>query len=122
MAAQDADRDPQVVPRLLGALGGIGRGRLVHLQDMEELREGRHVTAKLLGPPPATGPGGSPLPPNAIEDGRLDFDYRGPLPDLLGWLARLPLDELKVGPLGLTAIYRKCHGGDEAMARGFQRG
>jgi ABC-2 type transport system ATP-binding protein len=90
----------------------LRRGRLVHLQDMEELREGRHVTAKLLGPPPATGPDGAPLPPLAVADGRLDFDYRGPLPDLLGWLAKLPLDELKVGPLGLTAIYRKYHGGD----------
>ncbi|HVK16745.1 MAG TPA: ABC transporter ATP-binding protein [Fimbriiglobus sp.] len=87
----------------------LRRGRLVHLQDMEELREGRHVTAKLLGPPPANGPDGSPLPPGAIEDGRLDFDYRGPLSDLLGWLARLSLDELKIGSLGLTAIYRKYH-------------
>jgi ABC-2 type transport system ATP-binding protein len=87
----------------------LRRGRLVHLQDMGELREGRHVTAKLLGPPPATGPDGAPL---AVSDSRLDFDFRGPLPDLLGWLAKLPLDELKVGPLGLTAIYRKYHGGD----------
>jgi ABC-2 type transport system ATP-binding protein len=90
----------------------LRRGRLVHLQDMEELREGRHVAARLLGPPPPTGPDGSPLPPGAIADGRLDFDYRGPLPALLGWLARMPLDELKVGPLGLTPIYKKYHGGD----------
>lgn len=90
----------------------LRRGRLVHLQDMEELREGRHVAARLLGPPPPTGPDDSPLPPGAVADGRLDFDYRGPLPALLGWLARIPLDELKVGPLGLTPIYKKYHGGD----------
>ncbi len=90
----------------------LRRGRLVHLQDMAELREGRHVAARLLGPPPAAGPDGSPLPPDAAADGRLDFDYRGPLPDLLGWLAKVPLGELKVGPLGLTPIYRKHHGGD----------
>ncbi len=88
----------------------LRRGRLVHLQDMADLREGRHVTARLLGPPPAAGPDGEPLPADAAADGRLDLDYRGPLPDLLGWLAKLPLDELKVGPLGLTAIYRKYHG------------
>ena len=51
----------------------LRRGQLVHLQEMAELREGRHVTAKLLGPPPAAGPDGAPLPPDAVADGRLDL-------------------------------------------------
>jgi ABC-2 type transport system ATP-binding protein len=90
----------------------LRQGRLVHLQDMTDLREGRHVVAKLLGPPPAVGPDGLPLPGDAVAGGRLDFDYRGPTPDLLVWLSRFPLDGLNVGPLGLGAIYRKYHGGD----------
>jgi ABC-2 type transport system ATP-binding protein len=76
---------------------------------MAELKEGRHVAAKLLGPAPAVGPDGAPL---TAADGRLDFDYRGSLPVLLDWLAKLPLEELHLGPLGLTPIYRKYHGGD----------
>jgi ABC-2 type transport system ATP-binding protein len=85
----------------------LRRGKLVHLQDMTELRHGRHVSAKLTGPAPATGPDGSPL---ESANGRLSLDYRGPLPDLLGWLARQPVDDLKVEPLGLSPIYRKHHG------------
>ena len=88
----------------------LRRGRLVHLQDMADLREGRHVTARLTGPPPSAGPGDVPLSPDAATDGRLDLEYRGPLPDLLRWLAAQPVTDLKVAPLGLSAIYRKHHG------------
>jgi ABC-2 type transport system ATP-binding protein len=85
----------------------LRRGKLVHLQDMAELRHGRHVSAKLTGPSPAVGPDGSPL---EAPNGRLSLDYRGPLPDLLGWLARQPVEDLRVEPLGLSPIYRKHHG------------
>ena len=88
----------------------LRRGRLVHLQDMAGLREGRHVTARLTGPPPAADPDGTPLSPDAIPHGRLDLEYRGPLPGLLRWLAAQPVADLKVAPLGLSAIYRKYHG------------
>ena len=84
----------------------LRKGQLVHLQDMTELRHGRHVSAKLTGPIPATGPGGEPL---ETANARLSLDYRGPLPDLLGWLARQPVEDLKIEPLGLSPIYRKHH-------------
>jgi ABC-2 type transport system ATP-binding protein len=86
----------------------LRRGQLVHHQDMADLRDGRHVTAALTGPPPPAGPDGSPLPP--APDGRLDLEYRGPLPPLLDWLARQPVADLKVEPLGLSGVYRKYHG------------
>jgi ABC-2 type transport system ATP-binding protein len=89
----------------------LRKGRLVHLQEMAELREGRHVAAKVAAAP-TEGPDGKPLPEGAVGDGRLSLDYRGPLPRLLEWLAKLPLDELRVEPMGLTPINRKFHAGD----------
>lgn len=89
----------------------LRKGRLVHLQQMEELREGRHVSARVSATP-ADGPDGKPLPEGAVSDGRLSLDYPGPLPQLLEWLAKLPLDELRVEPMGLAPIYRKFHAGD----------
>ena len=88
----------------------LRRGELVHLQDMSELREGRTVTARLTGPAPRPAPTATPLPPDAIADGHLNLTYRGPLPALLDWLARQPLADLKIEPLGLGPIYRRFHG------------
>ncbi len=88
----------------------LRRGELVHMQDMDELREGRSISARLTGAAPATGPDGSPLPAEATTDGRLSLIYRGQLPALLEWLARQPLADLRVEPQGLTPIYRRFHG------------
>ena len=59
---------------------------------------------------PATGPDGEPLPASAIVGSRLSLTFRGPLPQLLDWLAKQPLDDLKVEPQGLGPIYRSVHG------------
>ena len=89
----------------------LRRGELVHVQDMSELREGRAVRARLTGAPPATGPGGAPLAADALTaDGRLQMVFRGPLPLLLDWLAKLPLTDLVVEPQGLAPIYKRFHG------------
>jgi ABC-2 type transport system ATP-binding protein len=88
----------------------LRRGELVHLQEMSELREGRHISATLTGPAPRTDPDGRQLPADATADGRLNLTYRGPLPTLLEWLAKQPLADLKVEPQGLSAIYRRFHG------------
>ena len=88
----------------------LRRGELVHLQEMSELREGRTVTARLIGPPPATGPDGAALASDSISYGQLNLTFRGPLPVLLEWLAKLPLEDLKVEPQGLGPIYRQAHG------------
>ena len=88
----------------------LRRGKLVHEQAMADLRDGRHVTARLTGPAPVVGPDRSPLP--GMPDGRLDLEWRGPLPPLLEWLTSVPVDDLRVEPLGLSAIYRTHHGGN----------
>lgn len=85
----------------------LRKGKLVHEQCMTDLRGGRHVTATLTGPPPTVGPDDNPL---SLIDGKLDLEYRGPLPALLEWLARQPVANLKIEPLGLGPIYHKYHG------------
>lgn len=88
----------------------LRRGELVHVQQMDELREGRAVSARLVGPAPQSGPEGTPLDPAALAAGRLQMTYRGPLPVLLDWLARQPVADLVVEPQGLGPIYKKFHG------------
>jgi ABC-2 type transport system ATP-binding protein len=101
----------QEVEAVCDRVGILRRGKLVHLQEMADLRGGRVVHAQLVGPPPAAGPGGAELGPNTVTaDGRLNLTYRGPLPVLLDWLAALPLDDLRIEPMGLGPIYRKYHG------------
>ena len=91
-------------------VGILRQGKLVHLQELADLREGREVRAQLVGPAPARGPGDTALSPEATADGRLALTYRGPLPVLLEWLAKQPLADLRVEPLGLGPVYRKFHG------------
>ena len=88
----------------------LRKGELVHVQDMNELRDGRHVAGSFVAKVPTHGPTGELLPPGALDDsGRLDFDYHGPTPELLSWLARQPVEDLRVEPLGLAGIYKKYH-------------
>jgi len=64
----------------------------------------------MIGLAPLLGPDGERLPEAAVVGDRLSLTYRGPLPALLGWLARQPLDDLRIEPLGLGPIYRRFHG------------
>jgi len=90
-------------------VGILRQGKLVHLQEMSELRGGRSVSARVPGTPPASGPDGEPL---TFENGRLNLNYTGAMPRLLEWLAGQSLDDLRIEPQGLGPIYRKHHGGD----------
>jgi ABC-2 type transport system ATP-binding protein len=87
----------------------LRKGLLVHEQAMADLRDGRHVTATLLGP--LTEPGPNPALP-VSSNGMLDLHYRGPLPELLDWLSKQPLANLRIEPLGLGPIYRHHHGAE----------
>jgi ABC-2 type transport system ATP-binding protein len=87
----------------------LRKGKLVHEQCLADLRDGRHVTARVVGTPPTVDPEGAPLTPT---NSSLTLDYRGPLPTLLDWLSKLSLENLKIEPIGLGPIYRKYHGND----------
>jgi ABC-2 type transport system ATP-binding protein len=87
----------------------LRRGRLVHLQTLSELHEGRLVQARFVGkaeaPPPLEG-----LQVVERTDDRLTMEFTGELHELLGWLGRQPLADLRLEPLGLKAIYLRHHG------------
>ena len=85
-------------------------GRVVHEQSIEDLRRGHRIHATLNGPFPGV--------PSEFA-GRLTATQRGergvvleteePLAPLLGWLATLPLAEVRVEPVGLQAVYDRFH-------------
>jgi ABC-2 type transport system ATP-binding protein len=98
------------VEQVCDRVGILRQGRLVHLQDMAELREGRRVTGRFRRP--VTGPDGLPglTVCAARPDGTAELEYRGPLPPLLDWLKAHDPEELRVEPLGLSGIYHRYHG------------
>jgi ABC-2 type transport system ATP-binding protein len=97
------------VERVCDRVAILHKGRLVWVQNMHELRQGRRVQVSFQGASP-------PLPDwlqrdgHRILDGRLDMDYTGPLPPLLDWLARQSVDDVRMEPIGLGPIYRRYHG------------
>jgi ABC-2 type transport system ATP-binding protein len=97
------------VEQVCDRVGILQRGRLVHLQQMAELREHRLVTAAFAGvvEPLPNLPG---LGSMHHAENRVAFEYTGPLPPLLAWLARQQVTDLKVERLGLGPIYHRYHG------------
>jgi len=98
------------VEQVCDRVGILQRGQLVHLQDMKELRAARVVTARFSDRPPDDLPD---LPGLQLQERKLDelrLEYTGPLPPLVEWLGRQRLADLRVEPLGLSAIYRRYHG------------
>jgi ABC-2 type transport system ATP-binding protein len=85
-------------------------GRLVHTQAMSQLRLQHRIVAALRGPLPA-------IPDDlrgqlAIVDcsaHQAVFETPGELAPLLGWLATLPLADVRIEPIGLRAIYDRFH-------------
>ena len=95
-------------------------GRLVHEQPLDDLRRSHRIRARLSGAFAGV--------PAAVADrvslaGRtgdeLVLDAAGSLAPILGWLATLPLDEMRIEPVGLGAVYDRFHRpGREADASG----
>jgi ABC-2 type transport system ATP-binding protein len=86
----------------------LHEGRLVHWQNMRELRQVRHIRVRLSQAVAAVG---TPEHVSALHANgqELDFQHTGPLPGLLSWLAELPVAELKIEPMGLAGIYHQFH-------------
>lgn len=94
----------------------LRNGRLVHTQDISALRRCHRIRAVMAGAPP--------LPPAALSDqlsvrspaaGRIEIDTYGELGPLLGWLATLPLTQMRIEPIGLRAVYDRFHSSLAAM-------
>jgi ABC-2 type transport system ATP-binding protein len=98
------------VERVCDRVGILRQGRLVHVQNMAELRESHLVRLRF-------NTSARPVPPElkgvtvrASGDGAVDLECTGSLAPLLGWLAQQPLTDVSIAPLGLAAIYHRYHG------------
>ena len=86
----------------------LQHGKLAHLQDMHDLRQGRLV--KLRFSAPCDLPSLEGLKPRHSDDVEASFEYTGELSVLLRWLATAPLADVRMEPLGLAPIYFRYHG------------
>ena len=79
---------------------------------MKELRQGREIKARLSGPMPdlAALPG---LSLRERKDDHVSLEYAGAQAELFLWLARQPLVDVRLEPMGLASIYQRYHGGED---------
>jgi ABC-2 type transport system ATP-binding protein len=100
------------VEQVCDRVGILQRGRLVHMQCMEELRDAQLVQARFARPLTEL-----PNLPGLTEQERtaerVSWEYRGPLPVLLAWFAKQEVLDLRLQPLGLGPIYHRYHGATE---------
>jgi len=93
----------------------LRRGQLVHDQVMAEIRRHHRIRARLTSPLPPTPPEiARQLTFIGAGQGSVTIEAPGDLSPLLGWLATLPLAEVRIEPLGLAAVYEKFHPAEEA--------
>lgn len=97
----------QEVERICDRVGILSRGKLVHLQSMQELRQGRFVRIVLAHAAQ------EPLPPDVEIQQQSSCAYtlicrHDPQP-LLQWLGRQNVTEVRIEPLGLSEIYHRYH-------------
>ena len=110
-------------------VGILREGELVHVARVSEVRRQHRIRARLTGP--------LPQPPAALarqltiaaSNGGVTIHTPGELSPLLGWLATLPLAEVRIEPLGLKTVYESYHppqsgnGADDSAAdAGHPRG
>ncbi len=85
-------------------------GELVHMQVMSELRRRHRIFATVRGSLPAAPPEfNDQLLIRSGVDGQVVIETPGELSPLLGWLSTLPLEEVRIEPVGLRAVYDAFH-------------
>jgi ABC-2 type transport system ATP-binding protein len=85
-------------------------GKLVHTQVMTELRRRHRIQARLRGalpPPPAAL--ADQLTIRMESDDRVTIETPGDLSTMFGWLSQLPLEEVRIEPVGLRSVYDRFH-------------
>lgn len=88
----------------------LRNGRLVHTQVLAELRSQHRILAWLSGPLPELPRDLSATDCSVTQDGDLaTIESAGELAPLLGWLAQLPLRDIRIEPVGLRAVYDRFH-------------
>jgi ABC-2 type transport system ATP-binding protein len=100
------------VEETCGHVAILRAGRIVHEQSVAHLRRGHRSTARLDAPLPG-------LPAAFVESvrvvggegGEVVLEASDSLAPLLGWLATLPLSEVRIEPFGLASVYDRFHRG-----------
>lgn len=88
----------------------LRRGKLVHTQVISELKRKHRIRAQLRGAlPPVPEIFNGHVTMATSQTGDLVIETPGELSGLLGWLATLPLAEVRIEPLGLGALYNQFH-------------
>lgn len=90
-------------------VGILQRGRLVHVETMDDLRRQRIVWARLAAPlerwPELAG--AKPVTDLGRE---IAFEQTGSPGPLIAWLGAQAVEEIRVEPTGLHPVYLKYHG------------
>ena len=88
----------------------VRKGELVCTQEMSQLRMQHRILCRLDAP--LDDDLSSAIPGLRVirrTDREVVFETAGELQPLLGWLATLPLSDVKIEPVGLRAIYDRYH-------------
>ena len=85
-------------------------GELVHTQLMSELRRRHRIRARVRGPLPTPPPQfNDELVIQAEQDGHVTMETPSELSSLFGWLSTLALEDVRIEPVGLRAVYDQFH-------------
>lgn len=91
----------------------VRAGRLVHEQSLDHLRRCHRITARLTGVmggiPEALVQRVKILQGSEVQAGTTVLEATDSLGPLLGWLSTLPLEEVRIEPVGLGAVYDRFH-------------
>ncbi|HEV7225068.1 MAG TPA: ATP-binding cassette domain-containing protein [Pirellulales bacterium] len=90
-------------------VGILRAGELVHVERVAEVRRQHRIRARLTGPLPEPPAALAEQLAIAASNGDVTILTPGELSPLLGWLATLPLAEVRIEPLGLKAVYESYH-------------
>lgn len=97
------------VEQVCDRVGILRQGKLVHVQQMSELRDGRRIQVHLQNPIESI-PEMEGLTIRQQSSQELTLEHTGSLPELFTWLGQQALSDLRMEPLGLAPVYYRYHG------------
>ena len=98
------------VEEVAGRVVILRSGQLVHTQVMSELRSQHRIFATFSGLVPEVPTNlSAQLHRKQCEHNKITWETPGDLAPLLGWLATLPLQDIRIEPIGLRAVYDRFH-------------
>ncbi|MBY0586832.1 ABC transporter ATP-binding protein [bacterium] len=92
----------------------LRRGKLVHTEALASIKREHRIRARITGPFPT-------IPDNLRQDVELlessekevVMQTASDVATLFGWLGTLPIDQVRIDPISLQAVYDRYHGTQE---------